>query len=104
MTTLTLLLGATLAAPADAPSRVEVYPAKVVLGSKRAAAQLVVTGHYANGETRDLTADAAFTSSTAAVEVRDGVALPKKDGTAEITVTAGGRTVKVPAEVSGQSD
>jgi hypothetical protein len=103
MTTLTLLLGATLTAPADAPVRVEVYPAKVALGSKRATAQLVVTGHYANGATRDLTRDATFTPSAGVVEVRAGVAVPQKDGNAEIAVAVGGHALKVPVEVSGQS-
>lgn len=104
-----LLLGSVLLPPAavaadDTPSRIEVYPAKVVLGSKRATTQLVVTGHYSNGETRDLTRDATFTPSNGAVEVRDGVAVPKKDGKVEIAVAAGGSTVKVPVEVSGQGD
>ena len=89
---------------ADAPARIDVYPPKVVLGSKRAVGQLVVTGHFADGETRDLTRDATFTPSSAVVEVRDGVALPKKDGKAEIAVAVGGHTIKVPVEVSGQSE
>lgn len=102
--TFTLLLGATLAAPTDAPSRIEVYPAKVALGSRRATAQFVVTGYFANGETRDLTRDATFTPSAAVVEVRGGVAYPKKDGTTDIAVAAGGHTIKVLVEVSGQAE
>lgn len=89
---------------ADAPSRIEVHPAKVALGSKRATTQFVVTGHFANGETHDLTRDATFTPSAPVAEVRDGVALPKKDGKAEITIVAGGHTVKVPVEVNGQTE
>lgn len=89
---------------ADAPARIDVHPLKVMLGSKRATAQLVVTGHFADGETRDLTRDATFTPSSAVVEVRDGRALPKKDGKAEIAVAVGGHTIKVPVEVSGQSE
>jgi hypothetical protein len=104
MTIITLLLGYALAAPADAPSRIDVYPPKVVLGSKRAECQLVVTGHFAGGETRDLTRDATFAPSAPVVEVRDGVARPRKDGRAEIEVAVGGHTVKVPVEVSGQAD
>ena len=104
MTILTLLLGAALAAPADAQPRVEVYPAKITLGSKRASTQLVVTGYFANGETRDLTRDATFTPSSPVVEVRDGIALPRKNGTTDIAVTAGGQTIKVLVEVSGQGE
>ncbi len=92
------------ATAADAPSRIEVYPAKVALGSNRATTQFVITGHFAHGETRDLTHNATFTLSAPVVEVRTGVAFPKKDGKAEITIVAGGHAVKVPVEVSGQSD
>lgn len=103
-----LLLGVLLlpsaALAASAPSRIEVYPPKVTLGSKRATCQFVVTGFFADGETRDLTRDATFTPSAAVVEMRDGVALPKKDGKAEIAVAVGGYSVKVPVEVSGQAD
>jgi hypothetical protein len=98
-----LLLSPLVAQGADAPVRLEVYPQTVALNSKRATTQLVVTGHFANGETRDLTRDARFTPSAAAVEVREGVAVPKQDGTCEVVVEAGGLRVKVPVEVSGQS-
>ena len=104
MTIFTLLLSATLAAPADAPARIEVYPTKVTLTSQRAVCQLVVTGHFATGETRDLTRDATFTSSAPVAEVRDGVVVPKKNGRGEIAVAVGGHTIKVPVEVSGQSE
>jgi len=92
------------ASAAEVPSRVEVYPPKVTLASKRAAVQLVVTGHFANGETRDLTRDAVFTPSTDSVEVRAGVAFPKKDGKAEIAVKIGEQTLNIPVEVSGQAN
>ncbi|MBP3958085.1 DUF1553 domain-containing protein [Gemmata sp. G18] len=104
MTIFTLLLGATLAAPADAPARIEVYPTKVTLTSPRAVCQLVVTGHFATGETRDLTRDATFTPPAPVVEIRDGVVAPKKNGRGEIAVAVGGHTIKVPVEVSGQSE
>ncbi|WP_439624485.1 DUF1553 domain-containing protein [Gemmata sp.] len=103
MTILTLLLVSHLVTPVDASVRLDVYPPAAVLASKRATFQFVVTGHFANGETRDLTREAAFTPSSDAVEVRGGVAFPKKDGKAEIAVAVGGQTVKVPVEVSGQT-
>ena len=88
---------------APAAERIEVYPTKIVLGSQRARVQILVTGHYANGEIRDLTRDAKYTTTaTGVVEVRDGIALPKGDGKGEITVTAEGQEVKLPVEVSGQ--
>ena len=87
----------------DKPTRIEVFPAKVLLASKRATCQLVVTGYYPNGETRDLTHDAVFAPSDGAlVEVRGSAAFPKKDGKAEIAVTVAGHTAKVPVEVSNQ--
>ena len=65
-------------------------PRRWYSASKHAAVcHLVVTGYFANGETRDLTRNATFTPSAAVVEVRDGVALPKKDGRAEISVVVG---------------
>jgi hypothetical protein len=94
------------APPADpgAPERIEVYPAQVALSSRRSQCQLVVTGHYANGETHDLTRTARYaTSDPGIVDVRDAVAMPKRDGTASITVLAGGRTTSVPVEVRGQA-
>jgi hypothetical protein len=88
---------------ADAPVRLEVYPPKVTLGSKRATCQLIVTGHFASGDVRDLTRDARFTSPSGLVEIRDGVAIPNRDGAGEITVETSGLIVTAPVEVSGQS-
>ena len=100
-----LILTTVLAASpsSDLPSRIEVYPARVVLGSARATAQFVVTGHFVGGEVRDLTDSATFASSSNAVEVKDGVAIPLRDGETVITVTAGGKSVRVPVEVDGQT-
>jgi hypothetical protein len=99
-----LFLPSVKAMGGDALVRVEVYPPKVMLDSKRAVCQLVVTGHFANGEARDLTPDATFTPSVAVVEMRNGVALPKHDGKGELAVSVGGQTIKVQVEVSGQSE
>lgn len=101
---LTVCLTPPAALAADTPTRVEVYPPRVVLESPRAAVQLVVTGHYANGETRDLTRDATFAPASPLIEMKDGVARPLKDGTTDIAVTAGGQTIKVVAEVRGQAE
>lgn len=86
----------------DAPSRIEVYPPKVSLSARRAVCQLVVTGYFANG-TRDLTRDAAFKPTEAIVDLRDGMAVPRNDGKCELVITVGKLSVKVPVEVSGQS-
>lgn len=97
-----LLLAVVAAPPGEAPSRIEVHPAKVSLASRRASTQFVVTGHYPGGEVRDLTAEATYAPAGDAVELRDGVAYPRKNGRTEITVTVAGRTAKVPVEVGGQ--
>lgn len=99
-----MLLAPLTATGEDGPSRLEVYPPKVMLGSKRATCQLVVTGHFANGETRDLTRETAFKPSATFLEVRDGTAWPKKDGKGELAVEVSGLKFKVPVEVSGQSE
>ena len=99
---LALFLSPLIAQGEDPPSRIEVHPLKISLSSKRAVCQLIVTGHFANGA-RDLTREAAFTPSAGLLEIRDGMAVPKKDGTSDLTVTVGKLSVQVPVEVSGQT-
>jgi len=90
-----------LAVAQDVPSRIEVYPAKVQLMSQRARCQLIVTGHFANGEMRDLTRTATFSVvSPEFADVQNGVAIPKKDGKSEILVTVAGQKMSVPIEVT----
>ncbi|QDU23542.1 DUF1553 domain-containing protein [Urbifossiella limnaea] len=90
------------AQPADAPVRVEVHPPAVALASRRATVQLVVTGFTADGRTRDLTAEAEFAPAADVVEVRDAVVRPKRNGAADLVVTAAGRTIRVPVTVTNQ--
>ena len=106
MTPFVLLLAAISAPPADAaPARIEVHPPTVELASARAECQLVVTGHFPGGDVRDLTRDAKFTPDRAdVVAVRDSVAVPKKDGKAQLTVAVAGKMVAVPVVVSNQSN
>ncbi|HEY3788771.1 MAG TPA: DUF1549 domain-containing protein, partial [Urbifossiella sp.] len=99
-----MLLTLSAAAAGDLPTRIEVHPTKVNLASKRAECQLVVTGHFANGDVRDLSRDATFTPSLEVVEVRNGIVHPKKDGTGIIAVAVGGQTLNLPIEVSGQGE
>jgi YD repeat-containing protein len=85
------------------PSALEVEPAAVTLSGIRDARQLVVTGRYADGPVRDLTSVAEVRAEPAGVvEVQEGGFLrPKKNGTATVTVAAGGRQVTVPVTVTG---
>lgn len=85
------------------PVRIEVFPAALKLAGSREQAQLVVTGHYADGSLQDLTRAAKFQSSDSqTVTVENAVALPHRNGSAEIVVSAGGKTAKVPVEASAQ--
>ncbi len=102
LTTCALLLGlATTASAADAPlTSVSVYPASVKLTTKRDRQSLIVQAVFANGLTRDVTGEAKFALADAKAAILTGhVLTPKADGKSELTVTFGGKTVKVPVEV-----
>ena len=89
------------------PAKLEVFPAAIKLAGNRQQMQIVVTGVYADGAVQDLTRVAQFASSAPAIVALDGtIAKPKGDGAAEITITAGGQTAKIPVTVTnfGQPD
>ena len=89
---------------ATLPVRIEVQPSKGVLAAKRSRMQLVVTGHYTNGETRDLTRVATFAALPSTIlEVKNGVATPKADGDATLTITVGKHQATIPVEVRNQT-
>jgi hypothetical protein len=90
------------AAPADAPVRIEVFPAAATLPTREARVRLVVTGHYADGSTRDLTAEAAVEPADGSVVKARGAALsPAADGKTTVTVRAGGKTATLDVAVTG---
>ena len=79
-----------------------VAPSRVVLRSRRSAAQLVVSGHLANGRQIDLTRRADFQVTTAGrIRVTAGRVAALADGTTELIITAAGQTARVPVTVSG---
>ncbi|QDU27979.1 Bacterial Ig-like domain (group 2) [Anatilimnocola aggregata] len=83
------------------PTKLEVHPATVKLNGKNATAQLVVTGHYADGSMQDLTRAATITSSNNDLVIAESAILRgKTDGNAEITIAAGGQQVKLPVEIT----
>jgi hypothetical protein len=85
-------------------SRLDVFPAKVTLAGPRSRSQLVVTGHYSDGTVRDLTRDCQIASTAdEIVTVENSVALPRRDGSAQIAIFAAGRAAVVPVEVTGHS-
>jgi hypothetical protein len=82
------------------PTRLEVFPPQFKLIGAGATAQLVVTGHYADGSVQDLTRAVTITSTQpAVVEVKDSVGRGKQDGTAELVVSAAGVETKVSVAV-----
>lgn len=86
------------------PLSVEVFPASVSLQGVRERIQFVVTGHYENGEVRDLTRAAEFVSNNPEiVQVGGSVGRPGKDGAADVTVRVGGREAVAKVVVSGQT-
>lgn len=83
------------------PTELVVSAPEVSLVGPRAAHQLVVTGKYSNAQIRDLTPIATATVEPAGiVEVQQGLFLrARKDGTATVTLTAGGKTATVKVTV-----
>jgi len=87
------------------PTAIQVTPGRVALSGIRDARQLVVTGQYADGSTRDLTLLSEIRTEPAdIVDIQDGLFIrPKKDGTGVLVVTAGSQQVQVPVTVDGLS-
>jgi hypothetical protein len=75
-------------AVAGQPTAIEIASGSVTLTGIRDARQLVVTGRYADGSVRDLTALCeAKVEPAGVVEVQDGLFLrPRKNGTAAVVV------------------
>ncbi len=88
-----------------APSRVEVFPDHVELTTHRDSQSLVVQAIYADGVTRDVTAEARFTFADPSLVKFDGnVARAAKDGKTQLTVEFAGNTVALPVSVSHAAD
>jgi hypothetical protein len=87
------------------PERIEVFPPTLKLSGVREQMQFVVTGFYADGTVQDLTRVAQFQTNNAdVVAIESSVARPKGDGSAEITVVAGGKEAKLAVEVARQGE
>lgn len=85
------------------PAAVEVSPASVKLTGVRDTKQLVVTGKYAAGSARDLSAVVEVKVEPAGVvDLQDGLYLrPQKNGTATVVIDANGKQFRVPVTVAG---
>src|SRR5262249_35300716 len=86
-------------------TNVFVQPDAVALVGQRATQQLVVTGRYADGSVRDLTALCEFTldASTGARIDTSGWVSAVRDGTGKLAVKAGGKSVEAPITVKDRA-
>ncbi len=90
------------AAPSAPIAKLDVFPAEVNLSSARDRQSLVAQASYADGITRDVTAQAAITVQNPGLLKRDGATFhPLADGETALTVTFDGKTVAVPVKVTG---
>ena len=91
-------------APAELVS-VAVFPTEVNLHYHRDRQSIVVQATYANGITRDVTADSKFTfAQQELIEFKDFTIWPKGDGTTQLTIEFGGKTLMVPIVITHASD
>src|SRR3954451_8705818 len=88
-------------ADGPAPTKIDVYPPDVNLNNARDRQLVVVQATYADGLTRDVTAEAAITPADPKLLRREGnVFWPAADGKTELNVAFGGQTVTVPVTVA----
>ncbi len=96
---------ATRARVIGSPTALRVQPATITLNGPRANAQVVVTGHYADGTVRDLThfCDLQLDRAGVAALDDDRFLTPVQDGSVTLVVKAGGKVVSVPVTVKHQA-
>src|SRR5262245_15478343 len=101
-----VLLSAGTQAASPALTNVQVYPADIHLNTNRSRQTFVVQATYADGITRDVTAEAKVTlANPALVKLGKGVAYPLADGSTEMKVEFGGSIISVPVQVkNAQAD
>ena len=100
-----LLLPIAVIGRADEPAivgDVQVHPAQIKLEHRRHPHSIIVTGRTADGQLVDLTSQAIFESNNAEIAAPSllGWVQPRTTGSAEITVSAAGKSSKVAVEVA----
>src|SRR5262249_30804316 len=94
------LAGSLGTAQAQSPTALEVYPQDVNLETARDRQSFVVQAWFADGLSREVTAEAKVTvANPALVKLDKNVLQPTADGATEMTVEWGGKAVKVPVKV-----
>ena len=102
----TLLLASGLAASSavaqePVPVWIAVYPPNAQINTIRDRQSIVVQATYADGITRDVTAQSQFAFANAAlVKFENHTLYPVADGKTELKVDFGGKSVMVPVEVA----
>jgi hypothetical protein len=82
------------------PTSLKALPEKIVLNGARSVQQVVVTGHYADGAIRDLSAFATFSlENPALATLEQGFLTARASGTTNLVIKAGNAELKVPLEV-----
>ena len=83
------------------PVRLTVHPPTLSLHGTRARAQILITGHYADGRVQDLTRATAWSmASSRLASVTNGYLSPLAVGTTTLTAKIGGQSVKVPVNIA----
>ncbi len=96
---LLVVVGLTGAAPAQVTT-LAVYPPEVNLSTSRAKASFIVQATYADGITRDVTAQAAVRLASPAVcKLERNQLTPLADGVTDLVIEFGGRAVALPITV-----
>src|SRR3954452_19112485 len=89
------------AAAQSPPTALEVYPPDINLETSRDRQSFVVQAWFADGLSRDVTAEAKVTVANPMMARLEGnVVYPIADGTTELSVEWGGKSVKVPVKVT----
>ncbi len=82
------------------PSSLECYPPSISLSTTKGSQRIVVQATYADGVTKDVTAQAHLVlANNKLARLERGVLLPVTDGKTQLQVSYAGRTLSVPVEV-----
>ena len=87
-------------AETPALTSLQVYPADIKLQTNRGRQSFVIQATYADGITRDVTAEAkAALGNPTLAKLDKNLLYPQADGATELKIEFGGRTVAVPVNV-----
>jgi hypothetical protein len=93
--------GGAMGADAPALTALEIFPPEINIQTSRARQSFVVKATYADGITRDVTAEAKpVLSNPALARIDNNTLYPLADGTGQMNVSFGGRSVVVPVKTT----